>query len=355
MKSNPILFACHDPGAANLILAMVNLIDRSIPSRVLALGPSIRRIEAAMGRKPLIPESEPVPGFPMESNVREDSLLSILEELQPAAILTGTSFNSNLDWSIWKWAIERAIPCACMIDFWSGYALRFFRGGQSVLPDRVFVSDETMAKGMRDMWPGYSGIVVAGNPHLAKKIQAVGKSRKSQSLSGEFGKVRFFSENIHHYFPERRPNEFDFVRMLLDYSRGGLDEIVIRPHPMENKNVWKTWISAQEASPINMSLELSPIEDALADPSFVSVGISSMALIESALAGIATYSLQLGLDRTEDYLFIPFDDYGIRSIKSEGELSTIWSTPHSVPTVQMPSDGSREIINWLLGGGGPEL
>ena len=48
-----------------------------------------------------------------------------------------------------------------------------------------------------------------------------------------------------------------------------------------------------------------------------------MALIESSILGIPTFSYQIGIEENSDMLYIPFSEYGISIIREDSELREI--------------------------------
>src|SRR6202008_263596 len=108
----------------------------------------------------------------------------------------------------------------------------------------------------------------------------------------------FFSENIIHYFPENAINEITVLEELIRGIEISEDiQISIRPHPMESKSHWIQFIQRMTAATGKIKLNLDTFEsvyDSIMHAD-VTVGISSMALIESSILGIPSFSYQCGM------------------------------------------------------------
>jgi hypothetical protein len=328
-----ILVAAHDPGGSNVIGPIIaKLADQAQQySLILALlGPARQRIPA-FGSNIMAVDlpALPTPGFPNEQSTREESVTALLDQLQVDLIFTATSYNSNLERLFLKHAQKRRIPSAAIIDYWANYAERFTLDGQRYFPDVLFVTDKKMAEGVQSEHPS-SQIIVSGNPHLRELAEAHASHTQTQQKNKK-QRYRFFSENIHHYFPHRPVNEFSMVATLVRFlaERNLPAEFLVRPHPMESHAPWDKFLAdfsnQDELKTLKLGLDTSPFPEVLTD-SFIAIGITSMALLETTVCNIPTFSYQIGLPDT-GYLFLPFAEYRITPLKTAEDLGLLLAPP----------------------------
>lgn len=334
-----ILVAAHDPGGSNVIGPIIAKLAGQTQQYSLTLallGPARQRIPTS-GSNIIATDlpALPTPGFPNEQSTREESVAALLDQLQVDIIFTATSYNSNLERLFLKHAKKRRIPSAAIIDYWANYAERFTLEGQRYFPDVLFVTDKKMAEEVQSEHPS-SQIIVCGNPHLRELAETHASHRQAQQKNKK-QRYRFFSENVHHYFPHRPINEFSMVTQLVRFlaDRNSSAEFLVRPHPMESHAPWEKFFadfsSREELKSIKLSLDTSPFPEVLAD-NFIAIGITSMALLETTVCNIPTFSYQIGLPDT-GYLFLPFAEYRITPLKTAEDLDLLLAPPPA-PTLE---------------------
>lgn len=354
-----ILVAAHDPGGSNVIGPIIARLAGQAQqySLVLALlGPARQRISASGSNIIAVDlPALPTPGFPNEQSTREESVAALLDQLQVDIIFTATSYNSNLERLFLKHAQKRRIPSAAIIDYWANYIERFTLDGNRYFPDILFVTDQKMAEGVHRVHPP-SQIIVSGNPHLRELAEAHASSDAQAHQKQKKRRYRFFSENIHHYFPHRPITEFsmvaDLVRFLAD--RDLPIEFLVRPHPMESHAPWEKFFadfsSQYNLRAVTLGLDTDPFPKVLTDR-FIAIGITSMALLETTVCNIPTFSYQIGLPET-GYLFLPFAEYRITPLKTTEDLGLLLAPPSLTPILEdrqnrAPWDIIRETFEHL--------
>lgn len=335
-----ILVAAHDPGGSNVIgpiIAKLASQTRQYSLILALLGPARQRISASGSNIIAVDlPTLPTPGFPNEQSTKEESVTTLLDQLQVDIVFTATSYNSNLERLFLKHAQKRRIPSAAIIDYWANYAERFTLDNNRYFPDVLFVTDQKMAEEVQNEHPP-SQIIVSGNPHLRELAEAHASHSQTQQKTKK-QRYRFFSENIHHYFPHRPINEFSMVANLIRFlaDRNLPTEFLVRPHPMESHDPWKKFFadlsSQEDIKTVTLGLDTSPFPEVLAD-SFIAIGITSMALLETAVCNIPTFSYQLGLPDT-GYLFLPFAEYRITSLKTTEDLGLLLAPHPLAPTLE---------------------
>lgn len=326
-KQNIILFAAHDPGGTNVIKPVIEYYTGLPEWRVvlLLLGPARERITIP-GAEYLDIPTYPTPGFPNEVSVYPEDVKNLLHTITPDFVFTATSFNSNLERLVIRFANERQIPTASILDYWSNYSQRFSYDGIVVYPQVIFVADVKMAQECKEAVEGAAQVIISGNPHLQSLTTTIAKRRTVMNEKNPLRRVRFFSENIHHYYPHKTVNELTIVTDLIQYLHryAWLGEVLIRPHPMESRDVWSSFIKTHTAPSqgIQLGLDVTPFNDVLTD-NFIALGLTSMALLETAVCGIPTFSYQIGVPQSDGYFMLPYQEYGIVQVRDAAEIPSM--------------------------------
>jgi hypothetical protein len=334
-----ILFVAHDPGGANVIKPVIEYFAKQplIASYHLLLGPAKELIIAGgVNLQHFHIPSFPTPNFPNEQSVNEQDIIALLDTTRFDAMFTATSFNSNGERLCIRCANERGIPTFSILDFWSNYRQRFTLNDRFDAPLVLFVADKRMHdEAVREL-PA-TRVVISGNPHL-RSLAARYKEARSQYGSDTQGiptRLRFFCENIRHYYPDKPVNEFTVIPKLLRalFHAGFEGELLIRPHPMESREPWQTFIAEQQntqqqanAPRLHLALDTASFDEVLRDRC-VAIGFTTMALLETASVGIPTFSYQI--DVPSDYFNLPFEEYGITRLVSESDVANIMQLPET--------------------------
>lgn len=322
-----ILFAAHDPGGINVLAPVIDFFAEQEEYEVLLvlLGPARAKYRIPVGRARLfeIP-SAPLPDFPNEQGVDPTDVTGLLQAHAPDCIFTATSYNSTLEKHLIALGRQLSIPTAAILDFWGNYRLRFTAGHDTHFPDIIFVADQKMATGLQQEGADVD-IVLCGNPYLSRL--AATHVRPSAAPNPTKKTFRFFSENIAHYFPGKPLNEFTIVAHILRFLKQAAVEatFIIRPHPMESPAPWQAFINEQQPGNI-IDLRLDTLDfNTLLSQSFIAIGLTSMALIETAVCGIPTFSYQIAVP-DDGYLFLPYEEYGIIRLQDEKDLEMLLAT-----------------------------
>ncbi len=322
-----ILFAAHDPGGMNVLAPVIDFFATQEEYEVLLvlLGPARGKHRIPAGRARLLDiPSAPLPEFPNEQGVDQNDVARLLQAHAPDCIFTATSYNSTLEKHLIALGRQLRIPTAAILDFWGNYRLRFTAGHDTHFPDIIFVADQKMATGLQQEGVDVD-IVLCGNPHLSRL--AATHVRPSAAPNPTKKTFRFFSENIAHYFPDKPLNEFVIVAHILRFLEQATIEatFIIRPHPMESPAPWQAFINKQKpANAIDLCLDTLDFNALLSQP-FTAIGLTSMALIETAVRGIPTFSYQIAVP-DDGYLFLPYEEYGIIRLRDEKDLEMLLAT-----------------------------
>ena len=250
-----LLFAAHDPGAANM-LAPVMRLARKRGHRVTTIG------EAGS----------------------EDPM----EAMAPDLLVTGTG-HTDFERRLWPRARDLGIDTVAVIDTWTNLRKRFTEGGETVEPDAVCVVDEEMREQMG--WCG-ARLHVTGQPHLQSVVDRLAPRRAGRGASDPPLLV-FFSEPLSRDYGAEDVgfDEFGVADALLSGIAGaGPLTLLVQPHPREDREEWRAWLSGRHGvADVSTEDLLVTCDGAL--------GMTTMVLFEAALLGVPVLSLQPGRRR----------------------------------------------------------
>lgn len=351
-----LLFAAHDPGGYNLLDPLIEeLINNNTFDIYLALiGPALERAKRKEGWIKFILElsTNPIKGFENEKDVDFSEYFSVFTRINPDLVFASTSINSNIERYSIHFAKQSGKPNFVYIDSWTGDEIRFESSKISVTPEHIIVCDKYMALPYQKYENLGSIIHVAGNIHLEKLYQ--NHRTYSKHCNTNNLRVLFVTENIAHYYPQLTINEFVIINNILQFYNVPQEIILsIRPHPLESRMEWKKFIenNSFKNDLIKLVLDDSPsINTALSTIDMV-IGVSTMALIESSIIGIPTFSYQIDINE-RSMLYIPYDFYNIGIIKTKNEFNELVRNDETKKSkneqFDFPFLGARERIISLL-------
>ncbi|KQC04396.1 MAG: hypothetical protein APR53_03360 [Methanoculleus sp. SDB] len=332
-KHLPVIVAvCGDPGGAKAVAPVINLLrsDARVQVRAMAY-----REACHLWKQQGIEYTE------ISEEMTACDIQSLLKEIMPSLLLTGTSFNGiGLERLFVDEARRLAIPSLTIMDFWSHYCERFcdHEGNLSSLPDRVAVIDERMKEEMIEAGFDPMSLVITGNPaydDLYRWKQNFGPDsiaglRKSLGIGHDDLMVLFASQPLsalygtdpsHPLYPGY--TEMSVLASLLR----SLEEpgflvnrkifLIIRPHPREKPQDFLPVKS--DRVPVIVSTEGNSRELVMAAD--LVVGMTTALLIEACCLGRIVVSLQPGI-RTADPL--PTNRMGLSiGVYSEDAISAV--------------------------------
>ena len=272
--ASPVVVACHDAGAANLIFAWLHdwatsgLLD-DYSFRLVLRGPA--RLEWTKLNLVL-------PGAEIHSDLST--------ALQGAnSVLTGTGWASNLEHDARKLATALNMPSIAAVDHWVNYHQRFERGHEVVLPEEIWVADPYAAEIAGRLFEGVRVLELSNN-YLQEQVKNIPTPPEDsrtilylleplrmdwgRGTLGEFQALDFFAEQLH-----------------LVVGSQPL-EIVLRPHPSDPAHKYDEWIKSHP----NLSIKLdqgTSLSEAIGRARWV-VGAETFAMVVAVAAGRQTYS-----------------------------------------------------------------
>jgi hypothetical protein len=97
---------------------------------------------------------------------------------------------------------------------------------------------------------------------------------------------------------------------------------------MESPVPWQAFINEQQPDNV-IDLRLDTLDfNTLLSQSFIAIGLTSMALIETAVCDIPTFSYQIAVP-DDGYLFLPYEEYGITRLQHEEDLALLLQGGHA--------------------------
>jgi len=204
-------------------------------------------------------------------------------------VLCGTSWQSSLE----KHAISQAKASGkkviAFLDHWVNYPARFQLEGVTVYPDEIWVGDADAERIAQELFPRVK-VILRSNPYFKDILTALTETR-DRSHDTQNRSVLYVCEPIREhalleYGNERHwgYTEEDALHFFLKNTGAlgcSLSQIIIRPHPSENKNKYD-WAGQVNSLVTETASNKSLIEQIVeAD---VVVGCESMAMVVGLLA-----------------------------------------------------------------------
>jgi len=222
------------------------------------------------------------------------NIMSLDEAIEQSdEVLTGSGWQSDLEWSAIARAKALGKRVVTYLDHWVNYRERFSRGGVEHLPDAIWVGDDYGLERARKVFPEIDVGFVA-NPYFEdirdEMAQYVNTNRSRTSTEGLH--VLFIAEPISEHAKKAHNNprhwgytEFDALRFLfskLDQLGGDIVSLTIRPHPAELPGKYDK-ISTE----IDIGARIGGTKPLIQEimQADVVVGCASMAMIVGLLAG----------------------------------------------------------------------
>ena len=335
-----ILAAAQEVGGANVLIPVIEeLVHRGDTCvAVLAGGKAVAAFSASGIEHASL-------NFPADAGQEYyDKVYRHLVQVGPDALLLGTALGPSLDKSLVRAAQEREIPALSVLDMWSNYRERFTEpaSGELRLPTKVAVMDGLAFDQAVEAGLPASKLVVTGQPHLqalAERISGPGLAAKAASLRHRWLSgvqrpentrlVMFASEAVSRDFGPGTPyypgyTEFDALEGLVEAVNRVESltswpiKVVAKLHPEESDDSFLMCPRTREARVIVVADQPAWPCILAAD---VVVGMRSMFLLESAIAGRPSVSFQPGV--TADNSFIGSRMGMVLPASSTTELASI--------------------------------
>lgn len=208
------------------------------------------------------------------------------------SMLCGTSWQSELEFSAIRRARELGKRSVAFLDHWVNYRERFVRGGETCLPDEIWVGDADAFTRAIDVFPGVP-VVQVENPYVEGLRQEL--LQKAATRTGKPAADRrallYVSEPVREHALRQFGNERhwgyveeDALRYLLtnlDALGESTARITIRPHPSEPAGKYD-WVLKEFDLPIVIGGQ-EPLLDEICAADVV-MGCNSMAMVVGLIA-----------------------------------------------------------------------
>lgn len=315
-----ILLAAHDSGALNIIKPILRAWHNhgALEPWFVSTPSVMREVQESIPGLRIPAWAAQVTEAVAADHTDLDALLERqLHRVDWDAVICGTSRLCLLERRLLRQARAMGLRSYALCDMWWAYRERFRDGDDLCLPDTLWVIDERMRAEAQAALPELAAdaIEVVGNPFFEEIAQI--RQRRHVELPPQLP-IRFFSEPVSGKFPDARIDEFELAEWLLEAARreGITNRIIVRNHPLDTLEQWRRWAWRHRHHAVELDVE--PLDVCMVTTG-LALGISSMVLLEMALCGMPTASLQLsGADL--NYYCLPFEDFGIARIRASEEL-----------------------------------
>lgn len=266
----------------------------------------------------------------------------------PDFAVTSTSLDVPFFRGLWGQFRVAGVPVAGFVDQWTNLDARFaLHTPFDTLPDLLLLPDEHTADWLRAKGVLPGRLVVTGHPELAR-LASGARPRALNSRSP----VVFVSEPVEDLILLRYPHlkgafgEFDALRALLrEMSRCGLEQLQIRLHPRESRSKYEAFLAGELNSGVTITWNDAPRDALFSQPSCF-VGITSVLLLEAAVAGFPAISL-CPPDELSDNSFLRYFDWFRREKTPAGlGCSLRRAFEEQPPAVATPIIPEGSASNW---------
>ncbi len=254
----------HDAGGAHILASYIS--RKHLDALIVAQGPAVQVFRERLGRAPDALDFE-----------------EVVESVD--FVVTGTSWDSTLEWDAIVTARKHEIPSATFLDHWVNYRSRFQRNGVEALPNQIWVGDEVALRKARVEFPDVD-ISYFPNPYFQDIMDFSSTHSRTHGRETEL-RILYagepISENMHY-------TEWDAIRYFLEnlwaFGRENL-QVTMRPHPMEAPDKYDDLIAA------NSSLALGGQKGLLEElqEHDIVVGCHTMALAVGLFMGLRVVSV----------------------------------------------------------------
>jgi len=223
---DPVALVAHDAGGAELLSSLLTRWPQAdqAQARWVLDGPARAVFARKLGEGRHWPLAEALAGA--------------------ATVLTGTGWQSTLEFDALGLAAQLGVPSIAYLDHWVHYRERFVRNGQRHLPDQLWVGDEDALALVRQQLPERPATLVP-NPYLADMVaqlqQAQARLPAPDAAAGV--RVLYVCEPIREPARRTHGNErhwgyveeeaLDFALQALARLGTPITQVVVRPHPSE--------------------------------------------------------------------------------------------------------------------------
>lgn len=305
-----LLVAAHDTGGANMLVPVIAQLSprADVRLRVVACAEAVRVFSHAG-----VPHR--VVAWTGHEGARGGDLArQLLAECKADVLLLGTSWGPTLEKALLKVAGKLGIPSISVVDSWSNFRERFAGSGSGALclPSRVVVPDERAVVQAEQEGVPRALLIAIGQPHLEALAEALRREEVREEArrlraewrvggSPESPLVLFASEafSTHQgpdslaYLGYTEVEALEGVVGAVQQAESALGQsirLLVKLHPQQSIDTM-VWGRLAAVRDLRMVDGRQPIWPCLLAADVI-VGMSSMVLIEAALAGTPAISFR---------------------------------------------------------------
>ncbi|MBX9830423.1 hypothetical protein K2X40_00555 [Candidatus Babeliales bacterium] len=333
-----ILFFAHDPGGANTIIPLIDILKKKYEVVLFGKNAALKRYQEFGYNGNDITA--------VVSDFTQQAMINFVSELKPDIVVTGTSATDKTEKYLWHACEKLTIPSCAVLDQWMNYGIRFSVYGidqiefylrdktHAYLPSKICVMDDYAQAQMQLEGVDSSRVVVTGQPYF----DLVQKRKKTllqenilalkKFLYGDIDTlITFASEPFSLIFKDADYlgyTEQTILQQILDaltvLANSTQKKIVlaIRPHPKEDLLYYHNLVASHQESLLKIVVQSDVSGTEAMLMSDVVCGMSSMFLLEAALLDIPILSVQIGL-KTQDPFVLSRRNF-IKTILDKTEL-----------------------------------
>jgi hypothetical protein len=290
-----LLVFSADPGGAECLSPVMWLLNNKTEILLLCKG-TAARVFKRLGHQ-----------YINTDDMTFEAIKNIVEGHVVGGVLTSASSlpeNDMTEKMLWVWAKEKNIPSIAVLDQWENYINRFSGRGTGecmmFMPDKICVMDELVKSEM--MRDGFleDRLCITGHPAIesfAKMIAAYRKSPNREMLAESRSGLRllFFSQPIKKYYGNMLGyDECTVLRDIvsafsaLEKAIGEKIDLLCKLHPKNSKEDFRT-LDRKKRAVARFIVDEYPNCELIVGSDII-VGISSIMLLHSLLAGVPTIS-----------------------------------------------------------------
>lgn len=217
----------------------------------------------------------------------------------PYPVITGTSWQSDLEKKAIKHALFNNKYCCTLLDHWVNYKERLLYKGVQLEPDELWCFDKYALDICQEVFPKVPKKLYI-NPYFAatrkelESLQIVSKSKSNEGLD-----ILYLSESVDKHsqalygnsnqlsgYTEREA--FDFLLRCLPTIFPTIRSLTVRPHPSQTKSDLSWMNSYDHEYRFSVSSESSLCEQILSHN--IIIGLESVALVVAIIANKPVFS-----------------------------------------------------------------